>query len=41
MFRIKIWDKTSGQVIYDTEVGASDSSTPSTALGGGSIAIQK
>ena len=40
-FRIKIWDKTSGQIVYDTEFGTSDSSTPTTILGGGSIAIQK
>ena len=40
-FRIKIWDKTSGQIIYDTEIAASDSDTPTSVLGGGSIAIQK
>jgi hypothetical protein len=40
-FRIKIWDKTSGQIIYDTDIGAADSGTPAAVLGGGSIAIQK
>jgi hypothetical protein len=40
-FRIKIWNKGSGGVIYDNQMGASDDSTPSTALGGGSIVIQK
>lgn len=40
-FRIKIWDKTSGAVIYDNQSGASDESTPTTALGGGSVIIHK
>ncbi len=39
MFRIKIWDKSSGLVIYDNQPGASDSATPTTATGGGSIRI--
>ena len=41
-FRIKIWDKTSGNTIYDNQVGASDTSdtaVPTTVLGGGSIVI--
>jgi hypothetical protein len=40
-FRIKIWDKSSGDVIYDNNGGQADDSTPSTTLGGGSIKIQK
>jgi hypothetical protein len=39
-FRIKITDKTSGQVVYDNMMGAADSSAAATLLGGGSIAIQ-
>jgi hypothetical protein len=41
MFRMKIWSKTSGGVIYDNNRGASDSSDPTTVLGGGSITIQQ
>ena len=39
MFRIKIWDKSSGLVIYDNQSGAPDSANPTTATGGGSIRI--
>ncbi|MBI2927622.1 MAG: HYR domain-containing protein, partial [Verrucomicrobia bacterium] len=42
-FRIKIWDKASGAIVYDNVVGASDdidSANPQ-ALGGGSIVIHK
>lgn len=38
-FRIKIWDKATGEVVYDNQMGAADSAIPSTALGGGSIDI--
>ena len=39
-FRIKIWEKTSGTLIYDTlPVGAADDADPSTTLGGGSIVV--
>ena len=40
-FRIKIWDRTTGQVIYDNMPGAPDDTNPATALGGGSITIHK
>jgi hypothetical protein len=40
-FRIKIWDKATGQVIYDNQLGAGDGADPITALGGGSIVIHK
>jgi HYR domain/Right handed beta helix region/PKD domain len=40
-FRIKIWDKNSGGLIYDNQLNAPDSADPSTALGGGSIVIHK
>lgn len=40
-FRIKIWDKVTGDVIYDNQPGAADSASPTTALGQGSITIHK
>ena len=40
-FRMKIWDKASAALVYDNQLGASDEDTPSTVLGGGSIAIHK
>lgn len=41
LFRIKIWDKTSGEIIYDNQLGADDNAMPTTAIGGGSIVIHK
>ena len=38
-FRIKIWDKGSGGVVYDNQMGASDTADPTTAIAGGSIVI--
>ncbi|MCI0537654.1 MAG: PKD domain-containing protein [Verrucomicrobiales bacterium] len=40
-FRIKIWDKSGGGVIYDNQPGDSDDAEATTALGGGSIVIHK
>jgi hypothetical protein len=40
-FRIKIWDKASGEVIYDNQLGAGDDAEPTTAIQGGSITIHK
>jgi PKD repeat protein len=40
-FRIRIWDKVTGVVIYDNQAGAADTANPTTALGGGSITIHK
>jgi hypothetical protein len=40
-FRIKIWDKATDEIIYDNQMGASDTGDPTTALGGGSIVIHK
>ncbi|HZS09140.1 MAG TPA: 6-bladed beta-propeller [Blastocatellia bacterium] len=37
--RVKIWDKGTGVVIYDNQMGAGDGDNPTTALGGGSITI--
>jgi len=41
MFRIKIWDKGSGSIIYDNQIGAADTADPTTAIAGGSIVIHK
>jgi hypothetical protein len=38
-FRVKIWETASGTMVYDNQMGADDSATPSTVLGGGSIVI--
>jgi hypothetical protein len=38
-FRIKIWDKATGQIIYDNQMGAADDASPSTVIAGGSIVI--
>jgi hypothetical protein len=40
-FRIKIWDKATGTMIYDNQMGAADNSDPTTQIGGGSIIIHK
>ncbi len=39
--RLKIWDKTTGAVVYDNQMGAPDSANPTMPLGGGSIVIHK
>jgi hypothetical protein len=39
-FRIKIWDKVSGNIVYDNQMGVDETSlTAGTQLGGGSIVI--
>jgi Leucine-rich repeat (LRR) protein len=40
-FRIKIWDKATGEIVYDNQMGESDDSAAATELGGGSIVIHK
>jgi hypothetical protein len=40
-FRIKIWHKATGAIVYDNQLGAADDDAPTTALGGGSIVIHK
>ncbi len=40
-FRIKIWNKISGSVIYDNQLGTPDGSDPTTVIGGGSIIIHR
>ncbi|MGH2806616.1 MAG: PKD domain-containing protein, partial [Actinomycetota bacterium] len=39
--RMKIWELATGQLVYDDQTGADDSSDASTPLGGGSIIIHK
>jgi len=40
--RLKVWHKVTGQVVYDTQPGASDAANPTTAVGtGSSIVLQK
>jgi hypothetical protein len=38
-FRIKIWNKATGAVVYDNQMGAADDAVASTAIAGGSIVI--
>jgi K(+)-stimulated pyrophosphate-energized sodium pump len=38
-FRIKIWDKTTGKVIYDNDLGYPDDILPTTEISGGRIDI--
>ena len=38
-FRIKIWDKSTGAVVYDNQTGAADDATPVTSIQGGDIMI--
>jgi hypothetical protein len=38
-FRIKIWDTLTGDIVYDNQMGDSDTAAPATGLGGGSIRI--
>jgi len=40
-FRIKIWDKDTGDTIYDNQMGDADDADATTELGGGSIVIHK
>jgi hypothetical protein len=42
-FRIKIWEKVSGRIIYDNEPGRSDAEDPITSLGdaASSVIIKK
>jgi PKD repeat protein len=42
LFRIKIWDKNSGDaIVYDNQMEAADDVDPTTAIGGGSIVIHQ
>lgn len=39
LMRITIWDTATGTIIYDSQPGAPDTATPTTALGGGNLKI--
>ena len=41
LFRIKIWDKVSGAVIYDNQPGELDTNDPTTKIQGGEITVHK
>lgn len=41
LFRIKIRDKDTEEVVYDNQMDAEDDADPTTAIGGGSIKIHK
>ena len=41
LFRIKIWDKATGEVVYDNQLGIADTADPTTEIQGGSIVIHK
>lgn len=38
-FRLKIWEKASGAVVYDNQMNAPDTSDPTTVIGAGSIVV--
>jgi PKD repeat protein len=37
--RVKIWDKASGRIVYDNQIGTADDANPTTSIQGGSIVI--
>lgn len=39
--RIKIWDKSTNDIIYDNQLNTSDNATPTTLIRGGSIVIHR
>lgn len=40
-FRIKLWEKATNKIVFDSQMEAEDSAAPVTTLGGGSITIHK
>lgn len=40
-FRIKIWDKATEMIVYDNQIGDSDTANPAAAIQNGSIVIHK
>jgi hypothetical protein len=40
-FRLKIWNKSTGEIIYDNQMGASDADDPITEIGSGKIVIHE
>jgi len=41
LFRIKIWDKVTGKVVYDNQMGDEENADLTTAIGSGNIVIHK
>jgi hypothetical protein len=41
LFRIKIWDRDTDEVVYDNQMGADDDGYDGTEIGGGNIRIHK
>lgn len=39
--RIKVWSRTTGEVLFDTQPGDPDHAAPTTPLGGGSVTIHR
>lgn len=40
-YTVAVWDKASGQVVYDTQSGAANGADPVTALTGGAVQIHR
>ena len=40
-FRIRIVDRTTGNIVYDNQMGADDTADPTTIIGGGNLVIHK
>jgi len=40
-FRLKIWNKDTGAIVYDTQMGDADTADPTTLIDGGSIVIHR
>ena len=41
LFRIKIWNRDDGSVVYDSQLGDSNLADPVISIGGGSLVIHK
>ena len=39
--RVKIWNRSTGAIIYDSQMNATDNAAPTIVLGGGTINIKK
>jgi hypothetical protein len=37
--RVKIWDRASGRIVYDNQIGVTDDANPTTSIQGGAIVI--
>jgi hypothetical protein len=40
-FRIKIWEKETGNILYDNQMDVPDDAEPTTVVGGGNIVIHR